>query len=201
MSETYPFSVANDTASGIVNGRQLTNEIPASGITTTLHGIFVEGDNLDIVFVSGLPGPELTTLSGVVSAHDAVTPVFGWKKWEDNSISNTALETWQEKFKRTAPPLPGGMYRVSWNFELKVIPIGPLNSKASGRLLINGSPKGIFHSNENEWTGYSGWDFIKFKIGETPELSVEWRRDPTEAGNDSVEIRRVKMSLENMDDR
>jgi len=67
MTEVY--SKSADFPNGIAPG-QLVNEIEADpGITTQLLGISIDGDVVDIIFVSAISGPEKTALDIVVANH------------------------------------------------------------------------------------------------------------------------------------
>ena len=55
----------------------LGEEIGESSITTVLSYINSFTDRCDIYFESALTGPEVTTLDGLVAAHDAVEPMVG----------------------------------------------------------------------------------------------------------------------------
>jgi len=66
-SELY--SIAVDTANGVVQQPLLIDEIIESSITTLLIGIKVNGNILTITFISAISGGEKTTLDGVVAVH------------------------------------------------------------------------------------------------------------------------------------
>jgi hypothetical protein len=124
---------------------------------------------------------------------------LAWQKWESNAAQSTALETWQTAISRTANPVADGIYKFSWYFELRVVPAGPINSKAVARFSLDSVVKGNSVLVDEEWCGFSGWDYVtNLTAGDEPVLAVEWRRDPTTGGNDSIEIRKVKIALEQM---
>lgn len=66
----YTYSVADDTANGVVDLNALTAETHASAIITSLNHIDLLGDVLDIWFNADLSQSDETILDGVVSAHD-----------------------------------------------------------------------------------------------------------------------------------
>jgi len=201
MSTKYTYSIASDTANGVVNSSVLINEIDADpGITTELDGYRVDTSNdvLDIYFVTALSGSEVTALNAVVLAHQGVATSPVWQKWEDGGSQGTTSENWTTAMQRTAMAVSGGTYRISWNYELRIVATGAVNSKAASRVKVDGSIKGFFFAADEEWIGYSGWDFKKFTAGETPQILIEFRRDPTVGGNDTIEIKRVKISIELM---
>ena len=122
-----------------------------------------------------------------------------WQKWESNASQSTALETWQTAITRTGDPVIAAVYKMSWYFELRVVPVGPLNSRGEGRFSIDGTVKGNVVEPGEEWCAFSGWDYVNtLSAGDEPVLAVEWRRDHVLGGNDNIEIRKVKMALEQM---
>lgn len=124
---------------------------------------------------------------------------LAWQKWENNAAQSTSAETWQSAISRTASPVAEGIYKFSWYFELRIVATGPLNSKGAARFSLDAVVKGNFVHADEEWSGFSGWDYVSnLVVGSTPVLAVEWRRDPTVGGNDSIEIRKVKIALERM---
>lgn len=122
-----------------------------------------------------------------------------FQMWESSAIQSTPLETWQGAFSRTALPLASGRYRVQWHWEMRLVATGPVNSKGAARFRIDASSKAIDHTVETDWQTVSGWDReLGIVAGATPTFEIEFRRDPTVGGNDTVEIRRMKMSFERM---
>jgi len=120
--------------------------------------------------------------------------------WEQNASSSTNQETWQEVFSRTPNPMAEGPYRLSWYFEMRVNPTGPLNSNAMGRFLVSGSVKGSANVATLHWHAFSGWDRYAASVSAQPPLSIEIQRDPDEGGNDTIEIRKMKLGVERMEE-
>jgi len=73
-SSPITYSVADDTADGVVHLTTLTGEIQASSITIALDYITVDGDDLDISFKADISDGEKTILDGVVAAHTGAAP-------------------------------------------------------------------------------------------------------------------------------
>jgi hypothetical protein len=71
MATTYTYSNSVDFPNGLIAG-QLFGEIEAdSGITKILINVLdVAGDDVEISFETALTAPEVTTLDGIVAAHD-----------------------------------------------------------------------------------------------------------------------------------
>jgi len=70
MSTKYTYSIQNDFPNNLVNTSRLNNEIVASTITRALDYINTSADDCDIWFLDTLTAGDVTTLSGVVAAHD-----------------------------------------------------------------------------------------------------------------------------------
>ncbi len=123
-----------------------------------------------------------------------------WQRWESNPAEETLLETWVSKIQKTANPLIAGTYKFAWNLELRVVVVGSLDSLGAGRFLVDATVKSHTVNDSTEWAAHSGWDFNSYAKGDTPSLEIQFRRDPTVGGDDKIEIRRAKMSLERMGD-
>ncbi len=126
--------------------------------------------------------------------------------WESNPAQPTSSEAWQNGLSRTAAPVAAGIYRLTWSFELRIVLNGAMNSGAVARFRMNSSRKGDAYyrplartgETDTEWQEFTGWDRIVYVKGDTPLLEIDWRRDPVEGGNDSIEIRKLKMGIEFM---
>lgn len=68
MSSIYTFSLSDDFGSSFVPS-QFHNEIENSNITTELIGININGDVIEVKFVSDLSASEETELNNLVSNH------------------------------------------------------------------------------------------------------------------------------------
>lgn len=68
----HTYSIANDTASGVVVGFTLQKQIIAAGLTNLNH-IETNEDALTIYFSQALDASQVTTLDGVVAAHTGKT--------------------------------------------------------------------------------------------------------------------------------
>ena len=124
-----------------------------------------------------------------------------WQMWESTAVQSTESQSFQSAILRTAKPLAEGTYRLQWHFEMRLVAAGGVNSKAAARFLYDGSNTGVHLTIETDWQTVSGWDRKANVIeGATPTFEIQFRRDPTVGGNDAVEIRRMKMSFENMEE-
>lgn len=68
----YTYSVANDTANGVVAVDRLEVEIERSSIASELSYVRAVGDGLEAAFLSALSAGDETTLDSLVAAHDGV---------------------------------------------------------------------------------------------------------------------------------
>jgi hypothetical protein len=134
----------------------------------------------------------------VTTGQIAGTPDYQF--WESNPMQSTALETWQTAMSRTPDPMAAGTYKLTWYCEIRVNPVGPVNSDAAAQFVVGGSVKGsAYLTTGNDWHAFSGWDRYIATEGEQPVLALEYRRDPDTGGNDNIEIRKMKLGIERMD--
>ena len=69
MATQFTYTIADDTANGLVDEDALVVEIGASSITIALDTVGVSGPDVVIDFKADLSGAEETTLDGILSAH------------------------------------------------------------------------------------------------------------------------------------
>lgn len=205
------YDIATETAQAIVFPALMLEEIAAAAIApvirdvatkggVSLHGA-ITGGELQISFETTPTGGEITTLDTLVSIHDGSDPpVPGWKRWESNAVQSTTQETFQSALTQVLPSLPLGTFRVSWTQESRIVATGPVNSRGVARFTVNGSPLGSHVIESEGWNRSGGWDFFdNAVVGNKPTVAVEYGRDPALGGNDTIEIRNVKISLEVME--
>lgn len=193
------YSIAAETATGKVNGTLLTNEINADpGITTALSYINTSGDDMDIFFAAALGAPEVTALDALVLAHQGTVTVTAFQFWESNPMQTTSSEAWGNAMSQSSAAMSSGIYRLTYNFELRVVPNAAQNSGGVARFVVDGSRKADAYYRGTEWCAFSGWDRKVFAEGDVALLEIDWRRDPVEGGNDAIEIRKMKMGVELM---
>lgn len=92
MAQTYTYSVSVDFPNEKVAPDRLTNEIDvssiSSGVLQCVNVCVSDADNCDIIFDVALSAPDVTTLDGLVAAHQGVPlPTFP-------TVSDTA-KTWR----------------------------------------------------------------------------------------------------------
>lgn len=198
------YSVANDTLNGKLNVDELLDAIEAEGAITTALRPRADGgmanrrgDVLDVWFVDFLSPAEVSALDAVVAAHDGAKTSPAYQFWESNSSQTTDLETWQNAISKRAAPMAAGSYRLSWYCELRMIVTTPPDGRADVRFTVDDNAKGNSVVYGERWQAVSGWDRYKANEAERPRLELDFRRQG--GGDDSVEIRRLKLGVEWMD--
>lgn len=122
---------------------------------------------------------------------------LGFRFKEENGAQTTTLETYQNAATLTPNlGLIAGVYRVSWTCEHRITPSGDLNSRVQTRFRIDGTTKSNTASVSEQWECHSGWDRLFASEGDKPVVTLDYRRDPGVGGNDTVEIRKVRLGLE-----
>jgi len=198
------YSVSGDTANGKLNPGALVDQIEAeAAIVTALRprsdgGMLNRaGDVLDVWFVDFLSPAEIAALDAVVAAHDGVKTSVAYQFWESNATQNTDLETWQNAISKRAAPMAAGSYRLSWYCELRMVVTTPPEGMADFRFTVDGNAKGNSVVYGDRWQAVSGWDRYRASEGERPRLELDFRRHG--GGDDSVDVRRLKLGIEFMD--
>ena len=185
------------TSAGTINTKMLRSEIAAdgylSGFTTSNIATDSAADTLSVAFTAALDATEQTALDTVVAAHTGTTTTRDVQFWESNGAQSTASDTLVEKLSRTASALKAGTYRLTWYFELKVTRVGPLDSNCMAEFQVDGVTKGSAEHATVGWSAFSGWDRYVATEGETIVLSFDIKRD---GGNDTVQIRKMKLGIE-----
>lgn len=179
-----------------VNSDKLTREIVNSAIVTALSHIDTAGTALDVWFDDALSGGDETILNGLVTAHVPVALRSKYQIWESNPDQTTLLQTWQTAFSRQSDPLKQGPYILRWYAEIRVNPVGPIDSRAAVQFRIDTDVKGSSINDANRFIPFSGWDRFIAVAGSEPTLDIQYRRDPGVGGNDEIVIRKLKMSIQ-----
>jgi len=194
------YNIATETANGRVNSAMLTDEVIVAGLSVALAYINTENGTLEIFFAAPLTGSDIIALDAVVLAHQGVIVSAIFRMWKNDAVQSTALETYQSALLRTpVTALAPGAYRVQWYWETRIVVTGPLNSRCQTRMVYNGTVVGQCSCGTEGWMSMSGWDrIVGVAEGLLPTFEVEFRRDPVVGGNDTCEIRRVRMSFEKM---
>lgn len=147
-------------------------------------------------FPNVLSGAEEVQADSIVLAHNGKKTFSGFRYSENNPVQSTVLETYQNAHSFTLPPVGAGVYIISWQCEIRVVTTGPLNSAGDLRFRIAGGNNGVGHWLHEEWNTISGFDRVSFEEGEEPTIELQYRRDPTIGGNDTIEVRRVRLGVE-----
>lgn len=104
----YTYSIANDTAIGLVHsGRLHIAEIATSAIAEPITGIHTEGDVLDIEFPNALSAGDKTVLDGIIAAHDGTIVLDDFSQEQLPDVSTTATNDTHVPGMLVSPPIPG----------------------------------------------------------------------------------------------
>lgn len=98
---TYNYSIAGDTANGVLSESDLHKEIQESPIVIAIDYVVSSGDDLDIFFKDVLSTGDKTSLDGIVAAHTGISDTSG------DSLLVKVQEEDLDPEKKTA----GGHYR------------------------------------------------------------------------------------------
>jgi len=197
MEDIKLFAIS-DTQNSVINSDLLTDEIGASGILTTLGRIdtIPSLDKLDIVFSSGLPQGEFTTLSGVVSAHVGETLFRNKHKVKiDDSEDTTSSTVFSGVLTTTTRRMSPGKYIVEWYSELSVADES-LGDAAQARVLCDGVVIGTSNNKTDLPVSFAGHDRITVVRGQKVTITIQFRRKAgPPSGADVVKISRKRIFI------
>jgi len=120
-----------------------------------------------------------------------------WQKKENNAIQTKTGGGFEAFLTLNCKPLARGKYRIQWNAEARLLSGTTSIPKIRCRLDTVQIGINVWKNPDDEWQGWSGWDFAFFAEGATPVIDLETRRM---GGTDIVEMRRLKVSIELMDE-
>ena len=190
MTEYDAKSIATDFG-GSYHGKRFKRELEDVPITGLLS-VARYGDAITVTADSG----QQSQIDTVVSAHNSASTSSGNQYWEDDDLGSDVLEAWVTVMTQTTAPLSAGRYRVEWQAELRLNRVGPIDSRAIAQLLIDGTDVSQGSHDGGAFDTKGGHDYITVKEGDAPVLDIRFRRAPTPGGNDTAEIRRIKLSIE-----
>jgi len=127
-----------------------------------------------------------------------------WQKIEFNAVQTKAGGAFLTVLTLACKPLAMGKYRVAWNCEAR-LEDGASVSIPKIRVVEAPAATGpevgefTFHGATDNWDGRSGWDFRQYDESATPSFLIQIRRIAG-IGTDTVEVRRLKLSIELMND-
>ncbi len=205
MAETaYPYSIAGDTATGVLNSSLLTQEIQDSSMTQPakddLTGINTSGDDLDIVFANALStgaGSDKEKLDAVVGAHAGTTTTTDTQRAQDfSTVSTNATATFQDALTLVCDPLVAGNWAVATRCELRLqtqadFSSGGPDRAADAQLLIDGVNRVNWMTPWQDFENKQAADVLSFNEGDTPTLKIQFRR----RGTDTAEVTRCIINL------
>jgi len=123
-----------------------------------------------------------------------------WQKNENNAVQTKGAGAFLTVLRLDCKPLARGRYRVAWNCEAR-LQAGNTSIPKIRIQEVSGPEIGefTFHGSDDNWDGRAGWDFRQYAESETPSFIMQVRRVAA-VGTDTVEVRRLKLSLELMND-
>lgn len=127
-----------------------------------------------------------------------------WQKIEFNAVQTKGPGAFLTVLTLDCKPLAMGKYRVMWNCEAR-LEDGATTSIPKIRVVEAPANTGdevgeyTFHGADDNWDGRSGWDFRQYDEAATPSFLIQVRRVAA-VGTDTVEVRRLKLSIELMND-
>ena len=123
-----------------------------------------------------------------------------WQKAESNAIQTKGGGGFTTVLQLDTKSLARGRYRVSWNCEAR-LQAGSTSVPTIRVREVGGAELGrmTFKSADQNWDGRAGWDFRRYGESATPSFELQVRRVQG-TGNNIVEVRRLKLSIEIMND-
>lgn len=126
-----------------------------------------------------------------------------WQKRENNAVQTKAGGGFVTVLRLDCKPLAKGRYRVAWNCEARL----QAGSTSIPRIRVKQAPAAsgpelgeeTFKTADQNWDGRAGWDFRQYAESATPSFIIQVRRVQA-VGSDIVEVRRLKLSIELMND-
>jgi len=192
MATEFTYSIQNDFPNQAVDASVLTVEVENATIAPTLDGININGDAVALEFDADLSAPEVTTLDGVVAAHQGVPFNEGPQRVNVIAAQDNATTTYAEAARLDADPVATDKYQLLFYCELRV-QNGNNNARAQFQLTVDGSEVA---SGGIEKLGFfdarSGNLVISTNRGLSPSIVMNFRQN---GNSDTAQIRRVRLAL------
>jgi len=124
-----------------------------------------------------------------------------WQKTEHNAVQTKGAGAFSTVLTLVCKPLAQGRYRIAWNMEARLqsgvdtLPKLRVEDVDAAQELAEST----FHGATDNWDSRSGWDFRQYAEGATPTFIIQVRR-VAGTGTNTVEVRRLKLSIEIMND-
>lgn len=193
MATEFNYSIQNDFPNQAVAPSVLSVEIENSTIVQILDGINVNGDDVEIVFDTDLSAPEVTTLDGIVAAHQGIPFNNGAQRVNAIAVQDNATTTFQTAATLNMEPIGLEQYILSFYCEVRVNG-GNNNSSVRFQLLLDGSD--VAEGGTEGVTFFdsrSGSLLISTNRGAAPVIEMQWRQ--AAGSSTTAQIRRVRISV------
>ena len=186
MSWIKNYSVSGDFSAGVAP-RRFQDELDAdAGITTTIEGVRVLGDDCDVVWESEPGAGEKTAADAVVAAHGG-TPYAGevLKYGASEGDSDTGSTDWQDKLTLSKDHVQPGWYLIRWYVET-------YSSDGEGevRVIIDSTTLGQVDSTVDV-AGFSGFIGLDLEGG-SESVKIQYRHKD---GGGTTYVSRARLHL------
>lgn len=192
MATEFHYSILNDFPNQVVDAAVLTVEILNSSIAPALDGITINVDDVRIDFTTDLSVGEVTTLDGLVAAHQGIPFNEATQRVNVIAAQDNATTNWQQAAQLTAEPISGTKYQLQFYCELRTLN-GVNNSRSHFQVLLDGADVA---SGGVRGVGFfdarSGSLVVNTTRGTSPVVTMEFRR---QGASDTAQIRRVRLAL------
>jgi len=189
---SYNYSLQNDFPNQAVDLTVLTVEIENSSIAEVLQGISLDGDDVDIEFVSTLSSGDQTTLDGIVANHQGIPFNNDPQRVNVIAAQTNGTPTPQTAAVLNAEPIGTLRYQLGFYCELR-LQNNTNNGQARFSVLVDGQEVA---SGGVEGVGFfdarSGSLVINTSRGSSPVVELQFSR---QGQTDVAVIRRVRLSL------
>lgn len=193
MAETtYNYDLQLDFPNQAVQPDVLTAEIQESSIVTSLVGVSVLIDDVDITFSDALSVPDKATLDAIVAAHQGEEFAPPVQRANSEGVSTNNTTSYQQKLALNSGPLPQGDYLITWYCEMSIDTLLE-GTAVFAQIVYNGVERGFSSSDRTTYVSFSGSATVAVNSGDAPTLAINFRR----AGGplNTARVRRARISV------
>lgn len=191
MATSFPYSITNDFPNQAVDASVLTVEVGNSSIVPVLDGINIDGDDVTLDFDADLSGPEVTTLDGLIAAHQGIPFNEGPQRVNQIAAQDDTTGTWQDAATLNAEPIGTDKYQLSFHCELRVTG-GNNASQSRFQVLLDGSDVAEGGTRGLDFfDSRSGIFVISTTRGTSPVIKMQHRLN----GTGTAQIKRIRLAI------
>jgi len=176
----------------------LTEEISDAGIAAPQYCTYNAGEepyNLHIAYADELDPADVTTLDGVVAAHQGtVTPDATQQTAQNLENMQTSETSWQDVLVLTTPVFPPGTYLIEWSAELRS---SKSDNECDAQVLIDGESDPIFEGGHDRksWVPCSGFAEVEMTGIAVRTVRFQYRKSPNARSNAAAYVRRTTLRI------